>query len=215
MKEIFSGIFKKGNELYTKNKVPGIRVYGEKLINEYREWSPKRSKLAAAIFNGLKEMPVKQGSKVLYLGASTGTTPSHISDIASETGIIYAVEFSESVFHKLIELAKQRKNIVPIMADARKPESYSWVEECDVVYVDIADPQESEIAMRNAEEFLKDNGYLFIAVKSQSIDVTKQPKQVYSEEAEKIRKAYSILQIINLEPHEEKHAMIVARKTIT
>lgn len=213
MKEIFPGIFKKGNELYTKNMMPGIRVYGEKLVNEYREWNPQRSKLAAAIINGMKEMPVEQGSKVLYLGASTGTTPSHVSDIVGETGIIYAVEFSESVFHKLIELAKQRKNIVPIMADARKPENYFWVEECDIVYVDIADPQESEIAMRNAEEFLKDGGYIFVAVKSQSIDVTKQPKQVYKEEAEKIRKAYSVLQVINLEPHEEKHAMIVARKT--
>ncbi len=212
MKEIFHGVFRKGNDLFTINLVPGKRVYGERLVNEYREWIPQRSKLAAAILNGLKDFPFTEGSKVLYLGASTGTTPSHVSDIAGESGIIYAVEFSESVFHKLIDLAKQRKNIVPVMADARKPEEYGWVEECDVVYADIADPQQTQIAIRNTE-FLKQGGYLLVAVKSQSIDITKQPKQVYKEESEKLRIAgFSVLQVINLEPFEEKHCMIVARR---
>jgi len=215
MKQIFPGIFKEGRQLYTINLVPGKKVYGEKLVKkdcEYREWEPNRSKLAAAIVNGLKEVSIKEKAKVLYLGASTGTTCSHVSDIIGHDGVIYAVEFSERVFHPLINLAKERKNIVPILADARKPEAYSFVEYCDVVFVDIADPQETEIAIRNAEEFL-DRGYIMIAIKSQSIDVTKKPEQIYKEEAKKLEEAgFTVLQTIDLEPHEEKHAFILARK---
>jgi fibrillarin-like pre-rRNA processing protein len=217
MKELFPGVYKEGKRMYTKNMVLGKRVYGEKLMKEgkveLREWSPTRSKLGAAILNGLKELQINGGAKVLYLGASTGTTPSHVSDIVGPSGIIYAVEFAERVFRNLTELCKDRKNIAPILADARKTEKYYWIEECDVVFVDIAQPDEVDIAMRNADEFLKNNGTLMIAVKSQSIDVTKKPEQVYEQEKKKLEKSgYSIMQMINLEPYEHDHAMIVARR---
>ena len=212
MKEMFPGVFKDGNKLYTQSLV-AVSVYNEKLVGDKREWIAERSKLAAAIIKGLRDLPIAKGSKVLYLGASTGTTVSHVSDIIKLEGIVYAIEFAERVFRGLMDLVKQRKNIAPILADVRKPEEYAWVEECDVVYCDVADPQESEIAIRNAQEFLKDGGFLFIAIKSQSIDVTKNPQQVYKEEAEKLKKAgFAVLQIIDLEPHERKHAMIVAKR---
>ena len=213
MKEIFSGIFKDGNRLYTNNLMPGMRVYGEKLVGDKREWDPSRSKLGAAIAKGIKEMPIQQGSIVLYLGASTGTTVSHVSDIVGKDGFVYGIEFAERVLRSLIDLANQRKNIAAIKADARKPEEYRWIEECDVLFCDIADPQETTLAIRNAKEFLKKGGYIMIAIKSQSIDVTKKPQQVYEEEKKKIEKAgFNVLELIDLEPHEEKHAMIVARK---
>src|SRR3989344_7633886 len=210
MKQIYEGVFAEGKNLFTVNANPGKKVYDEKLIREnnteLRSWDPERSKLAAALLKGMKTMPIKKGSKVLYLGASTGTTPSHISDIVGKTGIVYAVEFAERVFRNLMVLCEDRKNMAPIFADARKTDDYYFVEECDVVYVDIADPQETEIAIRNENEFLKENGYLLTAIKSQSIDVTKQPGQVYKEEAEKLRKhGFEIIEIIDLEPHEEKH----------
>jgi fibrillarin-like pre-rRNA processing protein len=214
MKEIFEGVEQKGSYLYTAG----------------RRWHPEKSKLAAAIKNGLEQFPFKKGTKILYLGASTGTTSSHLSDIIGN-GLIYAVEFSERVIRQLVSLAEQRNNtgrtegsdvhqrpkvsgnIAPILADARKPEIYNWIEEVDVVYVDIADSQETEIAIRNAKGFLKKNGYLFLTVKSQSIDVTKAPEQVFREEEAKLKKAgFKILQVLNLEPYEKKHAMIVAKK---
>ena len=187
-------------------------LFTKDAFGKQREWNPEKSKLAAALANGLEEMVIKDGSIVLYLGASTGTTVSHVSDIIKKNGIVYAVEFSERVFHSLLSLAEGRKNIAPILADARKPETYSWVEQCDVLYCDVADPQETEIAIRNARMFLKDGGIIYIAVKSQSIDVTKDPKRVYKEEGEKLKKSgFEILQMIDLEPHEEKHGMIVAK----
>ena len=200
MNEIFSSVFKEGKKLYTVHD------------GKQRDWNPEKSKLAAAILNGMKEMAIRDGSIVLYLGASTGTTVSHVSDIAGKKGIIYAIEFSERVFHSLIDLSEKRRNIAPLLADARKPEGYGWIEQCDVVYVDIADPQETEIAIRNARMFLKNNGTMYIAIKSQSIDVTKDPKRVYKEESEKLRTSgFEVLQLIDLEPYEEKHAMIVAK----
>ncbi len=213
MNQIFPGIFKEGKKIYTVNKIPGTRVYGEKLVKkdkEYREWDPRRSKLAAAVLKGMKNNPIKKDSRILYLGASTGTTVSHISDILS-SGIIYAVEFAETVVHPLLELSAKRKNIVPLFADSRKPGDYSWVEECEILYVDIAQPDETEIALRNAGEF--SCKYIMLAIKSQSIDVAKEPHQVYKEESNKLKNAgFSVLEIINIEPYEDKHAFILAKK---
>ncbi|MBI4154000.1 fibrillarin-like rRNA/tRNA 2'-O-methyltransferase [Candidatus Woesearchaeota archaeon] len=215
MKEIFPGVFSEGRELFTRNYVPGVKVYGEKLVSkdemELRMWDPTRSKLAAAILNGM-DNPLKEGDTVLYLGASTGTTPSHISDIVGINGMMYAVEFAERVFRSLLDLSEKRKNIAPLFADARKTEMYRWVEDVDIVYCDIADPQETEIAIRNGI-FLKEGGYLMIAIKSQSIDVTKKPEQVYKEEKEKLEKAgFKVLQLIDIEPYQEKHGFILARR---
>lgn len=76
--------------LCTKNFVPGESVYNEKRISvegkdgekiEYRVWNPYRSKIAAAVLGGVKDIYIKPGTKVLYLGAASGTTVSHVSDI--------------------------------------------------------------------------------------------------------------------------------------
>lgn len=203
MKEIFEGVFREGKALYTSDLIDR----SDSLFD------PARSKLAAAIMNGLSKSPIKSGSKILYLGASTGTTISHISDIVGKNGVVYAVEFADRVFQPLIELSKKRRNIVPIFADARKPEKYIWIEEADIVYVDIAQPDETNIAMRNSKEFLKKEGFVMIAIKSQSIDVTKQPEEIYEQEKKKLEEEkFSVLELINLEPYEEKHAMIIAKK---
>ncbi|MBI2971348.1 MAG: fibrillarin-like rRNA/tRNA 2'-O-methyltransferase [Candidatus Aenigmarchaeota archaeon] len=217
MQELFPGIFRGGKSLYTVNLLPGKKVYGERLVrqggSELREWVPERSKLAAALMNGIKQFPVRSCSKVLYLGAATGTTVSHVSDIAGREGIVYAIEFSERSFRNIADLAAARGNIAPILADARKPELYNWIEACDTLVTDVAQPDETEIAIRNAHMFLNKGGFVLIAVKSQSIDVTKDPSKVYKEEAEKLRKAgFSVLQLVNLEPYEQKHALIAAIK---
>ncbi len=199
MKEIFPGVFSStnGKEIFTYSK-------------DYVKWLPQHSKLAAAIMNGIKEMPVKPGSIILYLGAASGTTVSHVSNIIGSSGTVYAIEFSEKPFYSLLDLAGKQKNIAPIFADARKTKDYFWVEECDCIYVDMADPQEIEIAIRLSDIFLKKDGYLVIAVKSQSIDVVKSPSQVYKEAIEKLEKAnFRLLENIDLEPYEEKHSMIV------
>jgi len=217
MKEISPGIFIDKDTIFTLNMRPGQRVYGERLIKiggkEYREWIPSRSKLAAAIKKGLKKIPLKRGVKILYLGSATGTTPSHLSDIVGPEGIIYSVEFSERMMREFLKLSTQRKNMVPLLADARKPNEYDdVVERVDLVYCDIAQPDATEVAIRNCEKFLKKDGYLMLCIKSRSIDVTENPEKIYKEEIEKLKKSgFEIIDWKKLDPYEKDHAFILAK----
>ena len=177
-------VFLKGSEIATRNLTPGISVYGEELITEdveYRLWNPRRSKLSAAILNGLKNLDIKNDFKVLYLGASTGTTVSHISDIACD-GKIYAVEFSPVTAKKLTRLSRQRPNIYPILGDATKPREYmNIIEKVDLVYCDVAQPIQSELFMKNMNLFAKDDALGILMIKARSIDVIQKPKTIFWE----------------------------------
>ena len=65
---------------------------------EYRAWNPFRSKLAAAILGGIGNIHMEPGCKVLYLGAASGTTVSHVSDIVGPVCVhIYARFFSLTI----------------------------------------------------------------------------------------------------------------------
>ena len=204
-------------KLATENFVVGNQVYNEKLITkkgtEYRLWDPFRSKLAAAIMNGLEIFPFKNKSTVLYLGVSTGTTVSHISDIVGSTGIVFGVEHASRVARDFLDrVASHRTNIIPILQDARKPKEYfSVFGKVDVVYVDIAQPDQTNIAIENCKMYLKKEGYFFLVIKTRSIDVTKSPKRIVEEEIEKMKVHFEILQVIDLHPYDKDHAMVIAK----
>lgn len=207
-----------GRFLATQNLIDGNSVYGEKIIKfddiEYRLWDPFRSKLAGAIMKGLKENPIKESSRVLYLGASTGTTVSHVSDIIGNNGIIFPVEPSVRVARELLEnVCSKRKNIIPIVSDARNYlKYYGYFGIVDIVYSDIAQPDQTMIAIDNCKSYLKDNGDLLIIIKTRSIDVLTDPKIVTQNEAKKLEdNNFTIIQIINLEPFEKDHALIHAK----
>ena len=211
-------IYVKDENIATKNLVPGLRVYGEQLIsendNEYRLWNPHRSKLAAALLNGLEGFNLEDNSKVLYLGASTGTTVSHISDIVTD-GFIYAVEFSPVSMRKLNNLCKTRPNIAPLLNDATKPKNYiDLVEKVDLVYCDVAQPNQSELFMKNMNLFLKEGGQGLLMIKARSIDVVQKPKKIFKEEERKLKSnGFSILQKVKLEPYEKDHAGFLIEKS--
>ncbi len=221
VKELSDGIFeviKDKKQLATKNLDPGKAVYGEKLISvegvEYRTWDPRRSKLGAMV---LKKFNIflKEDSKVLYLGAASGTTVSHVSDIVSE-GAVYAVEFAPRSMRDLIGLALRRKNIHPILADAGKPDGYSHlVEPVDLIFQDVAQPNQAEIAARNAARFLKKDGYLMLSIKARSIDTAANPKEIFKEEVRKLEQAFEpgfeILNAKDLMPYHEDHLGVLAK----
>jgi fibrillarin-like pre-rRNA processing protein len=204
-------------KLATENLVIGNQVYKEKLIKkkdiEYRLWDPFRSKLAAVIMNGLEVFPFQDKSNVLYLGVSTGTTVSHISDIVGPQGIIFGVEHSSRVARDFLDrVASHRKNIIPIMQDARQPQQYFSVYcKVDIVYVDIAQPDQTDIAITNCKMFLKYGGYLFLVIKTRSIDVTKAPKKIIENEKNKLNENFDIIQVIDLSPYDKDHAMVIAK----
>ena len=204
-------------KLATENFVPKKQVYKEKLILkkgiEYRLWDPFRSKLAACLMNGLITFPFKEKSNILYLGVSTGTTISHISDIIGSKGIVFGVEHSSRVARDFLDrVATYRKNIVPIIQDARNPKEYfSVYSKVDIVYVDIAQPDQTKIAIENCKMYLKPNGYLFLVIKARSIDVIKDPKYIINLEVKKLESGFNIEQVIDLRPYDKDHAMVIAK----
>jgi fibrillarin-like pre-rRNA processing protein len=203
--------------LATRNLVPGHRVYGERLFNyqgvEYREWNTFRSKLAGALANGLVEQPIREGDSILYLGVASGTTASHISDIVGPKGRIYSVEFAPRVMREFVLVADVRENLYPILGDARKPQEYRHlVEMVDGLYADVAQPEQAKIVADNADFFLKDKGYMLLAIKARSIDVTKEPSEIYKREINTLKeRGFEIIDVVHLEPYDKDHAMVYAR----
>ncbi|MHA1980620.1 MAG: fibrillarin-like rRNA/tRNA 2'-O-methyltransferase [Promethearchaeota archaeon] len=205
-------------KLYSKNLVPGNKVYGEKLITykgeEYREWDPYRSKLAAMILENPLVDFLSSELKCLYLGASSGTTISHLSDIVYD-GIIYGVEFAERSMRQLIQNTNKRKNIIPILGDANFPEKYanSVFTNIDLVYQDIAQPNQAQIAIANCNYYLKDKGTLILAIKSQSIDSIQKPEKIYIQEKKILEKAgYKISENFNIHRYAANHIILIAHK---
>ncbi len=210
-------IYIKDGIIATENIVLGKRVYGEQLFEkesiEYRQWNPNRSKLAAAYLNGLKELKIQENSKILYLGASTGTTVSHISDIAKK-GFIYALEFSPVSMRKLVRLCEKRPNIGPILGDATKPKIYfNLVSKVDLVYCDVAQPNQTDAFIKNMNLFLKEDGFGIIMIKSRSIDVNQKPQKIFKQEEKKLKeKGFKIVEKVKLEPYEKDHICFVVEK---
>jgi fibrillarin-like pre-rRNA processing protein len=216
MKEIFPGVFKIKNQIATKNLVAGRSVYGEKRIMdggiEYRLWDPHKSKLAAAIMNRLKTMPVREGQTVLYLGIAQGTTASHVSDIVGNNGLVLGVEISSKPFEKLLEVCEERRNIIPIIGDANRPEDYrEFVDKVDIVYQDVSQKNQAEIILKNTRAYLKKDGYAVLVVKARSIDVAKTAKEIFENELKILKKEMVVLEIVGLSPYDKDHILVVLR----
>jgi len=214
----FDGVYSIDGRLATVNLLPGVRVYGEDLVKigrtEYRIWDNYRSKPAAALKKRLKVFPLKKGMTVLYLGAASGTTVSHFSDIVGKEGVIYGIDIAERVLRELIHHAELRGNIVPILADAKLPDRYAGqvFGQVDLVFEDVAAKDQAEILVRNADKFLAPGGYAMIAIKSQSIDVTKPPAEIYKECLAELEKHFDVLDKVELDPFEKMHMFVVLRK---
>ncbi|OCH88813.1 fibrillarin-like protein [Obba rivulosa] len=208
--------------LVTKNLVPGEAVYGEKRISidggvdgtkvEYRVWNPFRSKLAAGVLNGFDQIYIEPGKKVLYLGAASGTSVSHVADIVGPEGVVYAVEFSLRSGRDLINMAKKRTNVIPIVEDARTPQKYRMLlSTVDVIFADVAQPDQARIVALNAEYFLKNGGHVVISIKASCIDSTAAPEVVFAREVDHLKaNKFKPLEQVTLEPYERDHAMVSA-----
>jgi rRNA 2'-O-methyltransferase fibrillarin len=213
----------KVDSLCTLNLVPGVSVYGEKRVEcaaaqggegekkEYRMWNPYRSKLASCVYNGVENIYIAPGSKVLYLGGASGTTVSHVSDIVGPKGAVYAVEFSHRSGRDLVEMSKRRPNIVPIIEDARHPVKYRMlVPMVDTIFMDVAQPDQARILALNAQYFLRNEGHFVISVKANCIDSTVPAPAVFASEIDKMKKdRLKPLEQVTLEPFERDHAVVV------
>ncbi|MFH1510718.1 MAG: fibrillarin-like rRNA/tRNA 2'-O-methyltransferase, partial [Candidatus Woesearchaeota archaeon] len=214
--EVYEEKRKRNTILHTKNLTPGKSLYGERLVregsDEYREWDPNRSKLASIIMKGCQNIFLRREDVVLYLGAASGTTASHVSDIVSE-GFVFSLDFAPRVVRNLYFLCLERENMAPILADAHFPESYKdRITNIDFIYQDIAQKDQVEIFLKNCRMFLKDKGFAMLAVKARSMDVTKKPKQIFLEVQAKLEKALTIVDSKELAPYQMDHMMFVCKK---
>ncbi|KAF3397941.1 hypothetical protein F1880_006264 [Penicillium rolfsii] len=210
--------------LVTKNLTPGESVYSEKRISiespagedgvvtktEYRVWNPFRSKLAAGILGGLDNIYMKPGAKVLYIGGASGTSVSHVADIVGPTGNVYAVEFSHRSGRDLIGMATHRTNVIPIVEDARHPLRYRMlVPMVDVIFADVAQPDQARIVGLNAHMFLKEGGGVLISIKASCIDSTAAAEVVFTREVQKMREEkIKPKEQLTLEPFERDHCIV-------
>ena len=212
------GVFTGRGNLFTK-KLAGESVYGERIITsggiQYREWNPWRSKLAAALKSGLREFPFERDSRVLYLGAASGTTASHVSDLCPD-GRVFCVEVSARSFRDLLTVASVRPNMFPVKADARHPEHYkSMVPEADILYQDIAQRDQERIFLHNAGEFLRSGGRGFLMLKARSVNVAERPDDVFRRIIDVLNNTAGIriLEKHRLEPFHKDHlALVVSYK---
>ncbi|OVE84302.1 fibrillarin-like rRNA/tRNA 2'-O-methyltransferase [Natronolimnobius baerhuensis] len=198
-----------GNERLATRGEP---VYGEPTDGEWRAWNPNRSKLGAMLELGMDTgLEGGDDETVLYLGAASGTTVSHVADFAGPT---YAVEFAARPARDLLEAADSRPRLFPLLKDARKPESYAHVVESDVdvLIQDVATRGQARVALEN-KRFLAEDGRLLLAVKARSEDVTRDPGEIFAEvrDALSVADGYEILESERLEAYHADHLGIVAR----
>jgi len=220
-KHKFQGVYlkRKGKRsvYLTKNITPGKTVYGEEIHREkgaeYREWDPTRSKISAALHKKVSQLGIYPGNIVLYLGASTGTTASHISDLVGKDGFVFALDFAPRTTKELVFLCERRSNMTPLLDNALHPENYAHlICGVDVVIQDIAQRDQPEIFIRNCDAFLKKNGFGILSVKARSIDVTKRPKEIFNKVRTFIEKHITIVDYRELDPFEKDHCIFICKK---
>jgi fibrillarin-like pre-rRNA processing protein len=136
-----------------------------------------------------------------------------VSDLIGPSGLIYCVEISSRPLRDLLVVCNRRPNMTPILADARQPYNYcTLVGKVDVIYQDVAQPDQTDILLTNVKTFLREGGHAVLALKARSIDVTREPREIFEDEMEKIEKEMEIIDTKILDPYEKDHAMLVLRK---
>ncbi len=153
---------------------------------------------------------------------------------------MYAVEFSHRSGRDLINVAKRRTNIIPIVEDARYPLKYRMlVPMVDVIFADVAQPDQARIVGINAQYFLKNGmtrplslsrsplsacthpllcfprptgGHFVISIKANCIDSTAAPEAVFASEIKKLQTMkFKPHEYVTLEPYERDHAVVSNR----
>ncbi len=207
----YRGVYTDGRNYYTRSN-SGKSIYGEKVIKisdkYYHLWNPFRSKLAATMKLNIKTFPFKN-SKVLYLGASTGTTVSHLADVSK---LIWAVEISPISMKSLLNLAEEKDNIIPILDDARNVRNLSlFVRKPDIIYQDVSQRDQVSIFVNNMEYFSPHYGFLML--KTRTIDMRKKPKSILQNTISKLKEnGYKIIEVLNISKFQKDHFAIVVKK---
>lgn len=182
----------------------------KKNIGKKEEWNPYKSKWKAVLEKGIN-INLEGNENILYLGASSGTTVRHISQMTN--GIIFAIENSPKMAIRLVRTALKKNNIAPVFCNARDIEfikSSVFGEKISVLFQDIPSIDQVKI-LENASRIVEDKCLILFCLKTQSISQEK-PEKTCQEVKEKLRDKFKILNIVNLEPFHKKHYFFVMCK---
>lgn len=212
---------KRGVRLFTRSLYPDFRGFDETVLREqglaFREVDPKRSKLFAGVAKGASQIGMREGSSVLYLGASHGYTPSFVSDVVGAKGFVLCIDVAPRVVRDLVFVCQRRQNMAPILADCNHPELYAKFIPAggvDVVFQDISQRNQVEIFLKNVQAHLKKGGYGLLALKARSVDVTRKPQDLFKETFAALENSgvVSVVDKRGLEPYEMDHMLFVVKK---
>jgi len=187
----------------------GDPVYGEPVDAEgWRVWDTNRSKVGA-LLETHGDPGFEPDSGLLYLGAATGTTVSHLADMGL---LVYAVELSAYAADALLEVSRSRPRLFPIIADARHPARYAGTVEADLSWLiqDVASAEQAQIATAN-RRFLADDGMSMIFIKARSIDATASPSTVFADVEAELTDTYEITARVSMDTTHEDHRAIIAK----
>ena len=204
-------------KLATLSNVSTNQDYKENLVEmngkQYSIWNPYMSKLAAAIINGMEIFPILKKTKILYLDPTSEKTIKHISDIVGINGKIFVVRnIMKNSKNFLEQIAKNRSNIFTIIPDKTNPARLTGMTETvDVIYIDIAEHNQTEIAIQNCKNHLRIGGFLMLIVPTKNIDFANNPSKKNQEERKKLQTSFDIIQEINLTDFFKEYSMIIAK----
>ena len=214
---LFERVQGERRELWTEAVGDPPPVYGERWTevsgHRCRLFEPGRSKLAAAVVRGWRGDLPAPGERWLYLGAASGTTASHVADLLGPEGRLYAVERSLRPFSRLLALSERWPNLRPILADARDPFAYAGlVPPAEGVYCDVAQADQIEIILRNAELLVRGEGArILIALKTASMGRhrTAAGHREFAEKA--LADKVALVPSVSLEPFHRGHFLLGGR----
>jgi fibrillarin-like pre-rRNA processing protein len=223
------GIRREGRSLWTRNAVKGISVRGEKRKKdshiEWRHWDPTKSKVAASLLKTKRnpsDMLPEQGSTCLYLGASSGTTVSHIHDHVCgsgnhHNGQVVAVEIAPRMMRDLSKLSESRPGLIPVLGDARNPSVITPYlrEQVDWLHQDISIADQTKTFLKISEAFLKAGGIGLLSLKAASerwIEGGDDSRFAEAKELIELNQKIVLLEIIDISYFEGQHRVFVIER---
>ena len=221
------GVRREGRTLWSRNSTRGKSVGGERRKRdgkiEWRRWDPFRSKVAAALLmtsQKASELLPSPGDTCLYLGASSGTTVSHIHDMVCgsnnhHNGQIIAVEISPRMMRDLSSLAEERSGLIPILNDARETQSYAPVmrEKAHWIHQDLSIADQAENFISIATSTLKNGGIGLLSLKAASERQFEGDDQSRFSRAEKLieESELELIEKIDISQYQEQHMVFFVR----
>ena len=214
---IFWVTIRNEKKLATLSNMSTNQDYKENLVEmngkQHSIWNPYMSKLAAAIINGMEIFPILKKTKILYLDPTSEKTIKHISDIVGINGKIFVVRnIMKNSKNFLEQIAKNRSNIFTIIPDKTNPVRFTGMTETvDVIYIDIAEHNQTESIIQNCKNHLRIGGFLMLIVPTKNIDFANNTSKKNQEERKKLQTSFDIIQEINLTDFFKEYSMVIAK----